>query len=109
MLFSSMAMAADEFNTANTPAWDDPFKSFPTNSNFTQTSTITWLPVENVSQYCNSEQKRRYGRDFGYSVNACGFWDKTPTGFTCTVITKKSPTMQTLGHEVRHCFQGAWH
>lgn len=84
---------------------DDPNKLFDTSSNYTTHSTITWRPVDDVQKSCEAESRKRGFKGFGYGVQACSFFD----GNQCTIITGKQTTMHSLGHEVRHCFQGNWH
>ena len=84
---------------------DDPSRPFDTSNNYTNTSTITWRPVDDVQKTCEAESRKRGYKGFGYGVQACSFFD----GNQCTVITGKQTTMHSLGHEVRHCFQGNWH
>lgn len=91
--------------STNAMAFDDPKEIFNANTNFTTQSTITWLPVNDVQKTCEAESRKRGFKGFGYSVNACSFFD----GNQCTIITGKQTNMHTLGHEVRHCFQGQWH
>jgi hypothetical protein len=88
---------------------DDPLQSFGTGKNFTNQTAITWLPVNNVQVRCEAESRKRGLGGFGYSVEACAFWDKSYGQHICTIITSKETNMHTLGHEVRHCFQGSWH
>ena len=88
------------------PAYDEsPTKSFSTNSNRYETVKITWLTSNNPQAVCNKEAKKRGYKDFGFSLQACAFW----TDNICTIVTSKNPNMHSLGHEVRHCFQGDWH
>jgi hypothetical protein len=68
-------------------------------------ATITWQRVDNVQKVCEAESRKRGLGGFGYSVYACAFWEQN----TCTIITSKRPTLHDLGHETRHCFQGAFH
>lgn len=84
---------------------DDPNRPFSTSDNYTTQSTITWRPVDDVQKACEAESRKRGYKGFGYGVQACSFFD----GNSCTVITGKQTTMHSLGHEVRHCFQGNWH
>lgn len=84
---------------------DDPNRPFDASSNFTTTSTINWRTVDDVQKACEAESRKRGFKGFGYAVQACSFFD----GNQCTVITGKQTTMHSLGHEVRHCFQGNWH
>ncbi len=85
--------------------WDHPSRPFSTELNSPQ-STIKWIPVENVIQACEKESKRLgFGGFGGKKIAACSFYFDDQ----CTIITSKNPTMHTIGHEVRHCFQGQWH
>ncbi len=84
---------------------DDPNQPFDTSSNYTTQSTITWRAVDDVQKSCEAESRKRGYKGFGYGLQACSFFD----GNQCTVITGKKTTMHSLGHEVRHCFQGNWH
>lgn len=84
---------------------DDPNEQFDTVSNYTTQSTITWIPVDNVQKACEAESRKRGFNGFGYGVQACSFFN----GNTCTIITGKKTNMHSVGHEVRHCFQGPWH
>lgn len=92
------ATSASAFN-------DDPTRLFDTKANYTNQSTITWRPVDDVQKACEAESRKRGFKGFGYSVQACSFFD----GNQCTIITGKLVSMHSLGHEVRHCFQGNWH
>lgn len=109
MFISITSQAQAELNASTVQSWDDPYRPFSTGVNFTQSVTVKWQTADNVDLACQQEQYKRYGKPFGNSANACSFWDKTNTGWQCLVITKKNPTMHSLGHEMRHCFQGNWH
>lgn len=85
--------------------WDDPSRNFDTRTNDRTTMSITWLPVDNVQKVCDSENKKRGFQKFGVEVQACSFWE----GDKCTIITGKKTSMHSIGHEVRHCYQGNWH
>ena len=85
--------------------WDDPTKLFDTKKNKTKTMSITWIAVDNVTKSCDAENKKRGFQTFGIEVQACSFWE----GNTCTIITNKKTSMHSLGHELRHCYQGNWH
>ena len=87
--------------------WDDPLRPFNATIRLHETSRITWRVVEDVQAACNAERVKNGGAPYGYPINACStFWKEINT---CIIITEKSTTMHTLGHEVRHCFQGHWH
>jgi len=100
-LFISIMFIATNATAFN----DDPNKPFDTSSNYTTQSTITWRTVDDVQKSCEAESRRRGFKGFGYVLQACSFFD----GNQCTIITGKQATMHSLGHEVRHCFQGNWH
>lgn len=85
--------------------WDDPLKPFDATNNKQQTVQVTWRVVDNVQKACEAEYAKWGYKVFNYKADACSVWLDSK----CTIITKKRPTMHDLGHEVRHCFQGAWH
>jgi hypothetical protein len=93
------------FYSLSASAWDNPSANFDASKNTSESLTITWKVVDNVQKVCEEESKRRGYKGFGYTVNACSFW----IGNQCTIITKQQTSMHTLGHEIRHCFQGNWH
>jgi hypothetical protein len=98
LLLSSSAFAIE----------DDPVIPFSTANMITKQSMIKWTPVDDVKSTCDRESRSRGNSGFGYTVQACSFWSSSGPP-TCTIITKRNPTMHTLGHELRHCFQGNWH
>ena len=87
------------------PKWQDPHAKFDTANNFTFKTTVTHRPVDNVQQECEKESRKRGLGGFGYGVDACSFWENN----SCTIITPKKTTTTILGHEMRHCLQGAFH
>jgi hypothetical protein len=87
--------------------WDSPIKPFSTKENNHETMLITWKTVDNIQQVCQTEHKKRGFGAFNYAVDACSFWNDVTK--TCTIYTRKNPTMHDVGHEVRHCYQGNWH
>lgn len=88
---------------------NEAFERFNATKNMTNESDIEWRQVSNVQATCESESRKRGLGGFGYALDACSFWDKKLTGYKCYIITAKVTDMATLGHEVRHCFQGAFH
>lgn len=93
-------------------ALEDVYEPFNTNTNMTNSTTITWVSVERdkLQARCNAESRKRGMGGFTTYVEACSFWDSDRNGRSiCTIVTYKTTNMHTLGHEVRHCFQGAWH
>lgn len=86
-----------------------PMDRFDATKKLTETATITWKAVPNVQEVCSKEAQRRGKGKFGYAIDACAFWDKTPKGVVCTIVTRERPNYWDVGHEIRHCFQGNWH
>lgn len=86
-------------------AWDNAETPFDATKNKHKTVSITWIYTDNVQKACNNENKRRGIAPFTYAIDACSSWE----GATCTIITKRNPTIGDVGHEVRHCYQYAWH
>jgi hypothetical protein len=84
---------------------DNPLEMFDSARNFTVTSKVTWIPVDNIQATCDREARVRGYGDFGYALKACSFYEND----ICVVFTEKKLNMHTLGHEVRHCFQANWH
>lgn len=86
-------------------SWDDPHRQFDMSKNSPETMSITLKSVDNVQQTCESENRKRFGKNFGFAVNACSFWE----GNSCIIIVPRRASMHTLGHELLHCYQGNWH
>lgn len=84
---------------------DNPSTPFNATNNARTEMTVKWLAVADVQSACEQASKQVGNKGFGFAVNACSFWQKNK----CVIITKDRPTMGTLGHEMRHCFQGSWH
>jgi hypothetical protein len=78
---------------------------FDVSKHFTQTTTITHIGVENVSEACNAERTKRGLPIFQQPSAACSFWKQN----SCLIITKKKFTIDDLGHETLHCFAGKFH
>jgi hypothetical protein len=85
--------------------YSSPEAKFDTRANIVNQSNITWLAVDNLQATCETESRRRGNKGFGYTLEACSFWE----GNRCTIITPKKTTLHALGHETLHCFQGAFH
>lgn len=104
-LFKTIALILAMLYTSAFASWNNPAKPFDATKNEVKTVKITWIYVENIQKECNAEFKRKKIDPLTYAVDACSVWE----GDTCTIITKKRPTMHDVGHEVRHCFQRYWH
>jgi hypothetical protein len=88
-----------------------PFEKFDVKKNMTKKTSMTWTGIDtDINDFCQKESKKRGFGGFGYHVDACTFWDQDILGNdVCTVYTPSQVNLVMLGHEVRHCFQGAWH
>ena len=86
-------------------SWDDPTDKFDATQTMTDKTVVIWKRVDNVQIGWNAESERLGVAKIPYQVKACSFWTKN----TCTIITGKKTTQHSLGHELRHCFQGNWH
>ena len=86
-------------------SWEDPHELFSTRSNQYQTVVVIWQAVDDIQTECNTANLRRTGRSIGYDVDACSYND----GNVCYVLTPRETTTAILGHEARHCYQGAFH
>jgi hypothetical protein len=84
-------------------------KLFDAQRNITNMSIISWETVDNVQARCEEESKKRGLGGFGINLEACSFWGKRLGADVCHIITEKKTNIDTLGHEVRHCFQGSFH
>ena len=72
-------------------------------------NVLTLPTLEAVRQRCDLESTKRGKGKFGYKIDACTFWERTPLGNSCTIVIPEKTNNDTLGHEVRHCFQGDFH
>ena len=91
--------------TAGAETTEDPHQKFPTSKNHTNKSVITWTTVKDVQAECERQSHRRGYGGFNYPVEACSFWGKD----SCEIVTSKVVNFHTVGHEIRHCFQGNFH
>lgn len=88
---------------------EEPNALFDTNKNMASMVVVTWEQTNNVQKRCDAESKTRGLGGFDYEVEACSFWGQRLGVQVCHVITGKKTTIATLGHEMRHCYQGSWH
>ncbi len=101
LLLSSSVHAAD---------YDDPYAKFSTNNNFTTSSKIEWKTSDNIQATCDKLSIQAVGKPFPYKVLACSQWQHNYIfQDSCVIYTSKNTNMLTVGHEVRHCFQGEYH
>lgn len=104
ILFSVHAMA-NGLGRPITPADPHPAEEFDFTKRLTDSSQITIKVVDNVREGCFEEAKRLGSRPTFKNPVACSFFTKN----WCVIVVGKRTTIENLGHEVRHCFQGEWH
>ena len=89
---------------------ESPYDKFSAKKNFTDKTTVTWEYVSgDINKRCDEESKNVGNNGFSYKLDACSFWIKGASGHTCHIITTEAVDMWTVGHEIRHCFQGEFH
>jgi len=99
LLTCSLSVVADE----------SPYDKFSAKNNFTNGTKVTWIQVDNILKSCNAENVRRRLPQYNVPIDGCSFWDKSLFGNTCVIFTPKNTDYWTMGHELRHCFQGQFH
>ena len=62
---------------------------------------IQWIIVEDLEQACYGKPKNPGDGE----LRGCAKF--TPK--TCIIYTKRITSLANLGHEMRHCYEGAWH
>ena len=85
--------------------WDHPTKLFDAQKKNRTSVRLEWRAVEDARAICS---KLNIASGYGpikFTINACSILQNN----VCTIVTNKETSMHTLGHEFRHCFQGAWH
>ncbi|MFM2007136.1 MAG: hypothetical protein RLZZ09_2791 [Pseudomonadota bacterium] len=75
----------------------------------TEKILVRWEPVSNVIATCNQERGKRGKPPYGPAILGCSFWDYEPGDGLCRIYTSLDTSIETLGHELRHCFQGNYH
>ena len=99
---SSLGIFAD---LSRAEDWEDPEYLFSVEKLRHNKMTIEWIRVNDVQAACEKESHNRGNGGFKIALQACSFW----VGNACVLITGKKASLHSLGHEVRHCFQGAYH
>lgn len=84
-------------------------KPFDALKNITESSFVTWETASNIQKRCDEESRKRGLGGFKINVEACSFWGKRLGISVCHIITEKRTNIDTIGHEIRHCFQGFFH
>lgn len=71
--------------------------------------SVKVITSANIQSTCEAESRKRNFGGFGYPMDACTFWDKGISGYSCTIFIGKRTNNDILGHELRHCLQGNFH
>jgi len=100
-----IALVALLFTTLSFAYEDNPYTKFDASKMSNETISVTWKRAADPMKACDAESKRVGNGGFKYLVQACSFWTKD----SCVIITGNRTNLHTVGHEMRHCFQGDWH
>ena len=69
---------------------------------------MAWYVVKDVPQTCALAGALKGAKtQYNQKIVACAV--RFSGGRTCVIYTAKKLSLAVLGHEVRHCFEGAWH
>ena len=79
------------------------FTAKSNNERVTQATVVTWTTVDNIDETCKSMGSLDPG--LFHQINGCVKY----TRHTCRIFTAKLTSMEILGHELRHCFEGKFH
>jgi hypothetical protein len=79
------------------------FTALPYKERVTEATVVTWLTFDDVEKQCIKAGAKDPGQ-FGI-ISGCVIYNQK----FCRIITGKTTTMETLGHELRHCFEGKFH
>ena len=71
---------------------------------------VNWILADDVTQTCNM-MVRLHNPKFTYNANvkACATIARSKDVVICDIYTSRKTSLAILGHEARHCFEGAWH
>lgn len=88
---------------------DDPHQAFDFTAVHASNIEVKVITAKNVQKKCDEESNKRGYGGFKLNVQACSFWDFSRFNNKCTIVLPEKTNLHTIGHEVRHCFQGNWH
>ena len=111
---AALLLATLVSSKANAILEDDAYSFYSTSKNQVSEVTIQWITVKDIQKSCEAESRKRGNNGFSYALDACSFWDDKKdwsgkTKRTCQIYTAKKTNNDTVGHEVRHCYQGEYH
>jgi hypothetical protein len=79
------------------------FIAKPYEERVTQVAVVTWLTLDNAEEECIKAGVKDPG-PLGV-IFGCAIYNKK----SCKILTSKTTSMEILGHELRHCFEGKFH
>jgi len=96
--------------TSDASAYEEsPYDKFAADNNITNKTTVKWITIDgDITKACNKKNRERGLQPFTYKARACSHWSRSIFGDRCEIMTSRSVNYHTLGHELRHCFQGHW-
>jgi hypothetical protein len=69
---------------------------------------MAWYVVKDVPQTCAMAGALKGAKvQYNQKIIACAVLFRKSNA--CVIYTAKKLSLAVLGHEVRHCFEGAWH
>ncbi len=84
---------------------ESPYDRMDYQDNMTNFTYVRWIQVDNVQKTCGEIK----GSPFLTPVLACADYRNYFLFHVCSIYSSQKLTMWTLGHEMRHCFQGYFH
>jgi hypothetical protein len=90
---------------------DDPYQLYDFTTMIASNVQLKVHPVDNVKAACEYESRKRHTEGFGnLRLQACSFWSPVnPDTNVCDIYVPRYTNHETIGHEVHHCIQGAFH
>ena len=71
---------------------------------------INWVVSSDVTQTCNMMfVLAKAATKYNANIKACAFVTNVGDIRMCDIYTGKQTSLAIIGHEARHCFEGAWH
>jgi hypothetical protein len=86
-------------------ATESPYDRMDYQNNITNFTYVRWIQVDNVQKACDDLK----GTPYLTPVVACAVYRSYLFINFCSIYSAKRLNMWTLGHEMRHCFQGDFH
>lgn len=85
----------------------DSFTAMPESQRVLNRVRVRWEVRDDVSQVCGQNVATLGTQKAQAAPIACAVWNVGTQ--ECTIITARQVNHVTLGHELRHCFEGGFH